>query len=133
MSQPPGNDHTTDSFSPKKPLDEPQKPQFRDIHELPKAFGRYRVLARLGKGGFGMVYRALDEQLKREVAVKFTLGESLDAAWRQSFLTEAQVVAKLDHPNIVPVHDVGQTEAGDFFVVSKLIDGSDLYERIERG
>lgn len=98
---------------------------------LPMSFGRYRVVSLLGKGGFGRVYRAVDEQLQRDVAVKVTLGTMLDAALRESFLTEARIVASLDHPNIVPVHDVGQTEQGDFFVVSKLIDGSDLATKLK--
>lgn len=102
-----------------------------DESTLPKSFGRYRVVSLLGKGGFGRVYRAVDEQLQRDVAVKVTLGTMLDVTLRESFLTEARIVASLDHPNIVPVHDVGQTEQGDFFVVSKLIDGSDLATKLK--
>jgi serine/threonine protein kinase/tetratricopeptide (TPR) repeat protein len=100
-------------------------------HNTPKSFGRYRVVSILGKGGFGAVYRAVDDQLQRDVAIKVTLGSLLDPSVRQGFLTEARIVAALDHPNIVPVYDVGQTDNGDFFVVSKLIDGSDLSSRIK--
>ncbi|MFM7116960.1 MAG: serine/threonine-protein kinase, partial [Planctomycetota bacterium] len=85
----------------------------------------------LGQGGFGAVYRAADDQLERDVAIKVTLGSLLDPSMRKGFLTEARIVAALDHPNIVPVYDVGQTDSGDFFVVSKLIDGSDLSSRIK--
>jgi serine/threonine protein kinase/formylglycine-generating enzyme required for sulfatase activity len=99
--------------------------------ELPKSFGRYRVVALLGKGGFGAVYRAVDGQLDRDVAIKVTLGSLLDPSMRKSFLTEARIVAALDHPSIVPVYDVGQTDEGDFFVVSKLIEGGDLSSRIK--
>jgi serine/threonine protein kinase/tetratricopeptide (TPR) repeat protein len=97
----------------------------------PKTFGRYRVVSLLGQGGFGRVYRAADDSLGREVAIKVTVSTSMDPGWRERFLTEAQMVAVLDHPNIVPVLDVGQTELGDFFVVSKLIDGSDLATRLK--
>ena len=97
----------------------------------PKNFGRYRVVSLLGQGGFGRVYRAADDRLGREVAIKVTVSSSMDPVWRERFLTEARIVAVLDHPNIVPVLDVGQTELGDFFVVSKLIDGSDLATRLK--
>lgn len=98
--------------------------------ELPSFFGRYRVVSRLGKGGFGAVYRAVDDQLERNVAVKVTLGSLLDPSLRKNFLSEARMVASLDHPSIVPVHDVGQDGNGDLFIVSKLIEGSDLATRI---
>ncbi len=142
MTQQPGNE---DSMTPPEVdpnLDEPTLRPDGPIpnasrrsadHEdgLPRSFGRYRVVSMLGQGGFGAVYRAVDDQLQRDVAVKVTLGSLLDPSLRQSFLNEARIVAALDHPNIVPVHDVGQTDSGDFFVVSKLIDGSDLSSRLK--
>jgi serine/threonine protein kinase len=98
-----------------------------------KIFGeRYRVIEPLGQGGFGLVYRASDNQLQRDVAVKVMLKEGIDASSRKRFLDEARIVARLDHPNIVPVFDVGQTEEGNFYIVSKLIEGSNLKERISR-
>jgi hypothetical protein len=57
-------------------------------------------------------YRAVDDQLERDVAIKVTLGSLLDPSMRQGFFNEARIVAWLDHPNIVPVLDVGQTENG---------------------
>ena len=109
----------------------PKEKQKTSDESLPKSFGRYRVVSMLGKGGFGAVYRAVDSQLQRDVAIKVTHGSLLDPSLRENFLTEARIVAALDHPNIVPVHDVGQTDTGDFFVVSKLIDGSDLASRMK--
>jgi serine/threonine protein kinase/tetratricopeptide (TPR) repeat protein len=103
----------------------------RVLDELPQSFGRYRVISMLGRGGFGCVYKAVDEQLERDVAIKVTLGSLVDPAVRQGFLTEAKIVASLDHPNIVPVYDVGRTEQGDFYVISKLISGSDLANRLK--
>jgi len=98
---------------------------------IPHSFGRYRVDGVLGRGGFGAVYRAWDDQLQRPVAIKVTYREKLAPALREMFLTEARSVAALDHPSIVPVYDVGQTDSGDYFVVSKLIGGSDLAARLQ--
>src|SRR5271157_3093565 len=95
---------------------------------LPQQIGRYRVEKILGKGGFGLVYLAYDDQLKRPVAIKVAharlIAQPSDA---EAYLTEARTVASLDHPHIVPVFDVGSTEQFPCFVVSKYIDGTDLY------
>ena len=96
-----------------------------------KKIGRYTILGLLGKGGFGRVYLAHDDDLDRPVAIKVPNPERIAQPEDvQAFLTEARILAKLDHPNIVPVHDVGRTEDGLCFVVSKLIEGSDLAVRI---
>jgi len=94
---------------------------------LPERIGRYRIERVLGKGGFGLVYLAQDDQLSRPVAIKVPhrkLVERLEDA--EAYLTEARTVANLDHPRIVPVFDVGSTEQFPCFVVSKYIDGTDL-------
>ena len=104
---------------------------FSDVD--PSKIGRYRIIRRLGQGGFGRVYLAHDDDLDRAVAIKvpnperITQPEDLEA-----FLIEARVLAKLDHPHIVPVFDVGRTEDGLCFVVSKLIEGSDLAVRMDQ-
>src|SRR6516165_10702599 len=101
--------------------------------ERPQRIGRYRVERILGEGGFGIVYLAHDEQLQRPVAVKVphrrlvSRPEEADA-----YLAEARTVANLDHPNIVPVYDVGSTEDCPCFVVSKFIDGTDLATRLKQ-
>jgi serine/threonine protein kinase len=101
------------------------------VGELPQRIGRYRVERVLGEGGFGLVYLAYDDQLERFVAIKVPhrrlISGPEDAA---GYLTEARIVAKLDHPNIVPVHDVGSTEDFPCFVVSKYIEGSTLAQQI---
>ncbi len=94
-------------------------------------FGRYRVDRLLGRGGYGEVYLAHDDDLRRSVAVKLTFARFLDPSDREGFLSEARIVASLEHPNIVPVYDVGRTEQGDYYVVSKWIDGTDLHQRIK--
>src|SRR6516165_3676148 len=101
--------------------------------ERPRRIGRYRVERTLGEGGFGVVYLAHDEQLHRPVAVKVPhrrlVSRPEDA---QAYLAEACTVAALDHPNIVPVYDVGSTEDCPCFVVSKFIDGTDLATRLKQ-
>src|SRR5471032_2586584 len=99
----------------------------------PPQIGRYRVEKILGQGGFGLVYLAHDDQLQRLVAIKVphrhrvSTTEDADA-----YLTEARTVANLDHPNIVPVYDVGSTEDCPCFVVSKYIDGTDLATKLKQ-
>jgi formylglycine-generating enzyme required for sulfatase activity len=95
--------------------------------ECPSHIGRYRVERLLGQGGFGRVYLAHDDQLRRPVAVKVPRPERLSLpGYADSYLAEARILAGLDHPHIVPVHDVGLTEDGLPFVVSKFIEGTDL-------
>src|SRR5215469_8048126 len=100
--------------------------------EQPQHIGRFRVEKRLGKGGFGLVYLAQDDQLQRPVAIKvphrhlISLPEEAEA-----YLNEARTVAGLDHPNIVPVYDVGSTEDFPCFVVSKFIEGRTLAQKIK--
>jgi eukaryotic-like serine/threonine-protein kinase len=100
---------------------------------LPRYIGRYRVEKVLGNGGFGLVYQAYDDQLERLVAIKVPhaklVAQITDA---EAYLTEARTVAKLDHPNIVPVHDVGSTEQFPCYVVSKYIDGADLATKLKQ-
>jgi len=97
----------------------------------PSKIGRYRIVRRLGQGGFGRVYLAHDDDLDRPVAIKVPSPERIAHAEDvEAFLVEARILAKLDHPHIVPVFDVGRTEGGLCFVVSKLIEGSDLAARM---
>jgi serine/threonine protein kinase len=101
------------------------------VAEHPQRIGRYRIEKVLGEGGFGLVYLAYDDQLERFVAIKVPhrrLISRLEDA--QEYLTEARIVAKLDHPHIVPVFDVGSTEDFPCFVVSKFIEGSTLAQKI---
>ena len=93
----------------------------------PSEIGRYRIVRRLGQGGFGRVYLAHDDDLDRPVAIKVPHPDRMaDPEDVEAFLAEARILAKLDHPNIVPVHDVGRTQDGLCYIVSKLVEGSDL-------
>jgi serine/threonine protein kinase/formylglycine-generating enzyme required for sulfatase activity len=103
-----------------------------DPEPIPQKIGRYRVEKLLGEGGFGRVYLAHDDQLNRPVAVKVPhrglVTHPQDAL---AYLMEARTVAALDHPTIVPVHDVGSTEACPCFVVTKYVEGHTLAQRIQ--
>jgi eukaryotic-like serine/threonine-protein kinase len=97
----------------------------------PAHIGRYRLERVLGEGSFGIVYLGYDQQLQRLVAVKvphhWLVSRPEDA---EPYLTEARTVAKLDHPNIVPVYDVGNSADCPCFVVSKYIEGTTLAQRL---
>src|SRR6202142_553465 len=88
--------------------------------------GQYEILAPLGAGGMGEVYRARDTRLKREVALKVLPAEvARDSERRQRFEQEARAVAALNHPNIVAIYDVGE-ENGVLFLVTELVEGRNL-------
>ncbi len=119
-----------------KTQDEPENPiapSDAGIAEHPQRIGRYRIEKVLGKGGFGIVYLAHDEQLHRRVAVKVPhaklISKPEDA---EAYLAEARTVANLDHPGIVPVHDVGSMENCPCYIVSKYILGTDLATKIKQ-
>ncbi len=86
--------------------------------------GRYVVLSELGRGGFGVVYRALDPSLDRTVALKL-MRAGVDASQRERLLREAKSMARLSHPNVVTVYEVG-TAGSATFIAMELIDGVDL-------
>jgi len=92
----------------------------------PGSIGRYRILGELGSGGIGVVYRGFDPSLKRSVAVKVLLaGRFCGPDLRARFKTEAEVVARLDHPNIVRVYEVGE-EDGAPYLALEFVDGPTL-------
>jgi eukaryotic-like serine/threonine-protein kinase len=100
----------------------------------PREIDRYRVVRRLGQGGFGRVYLAHDDDLDRPVAIKVPNPERVSGPGDvEAYLDEARALAKLDHPNIVPVYDVGRTNDGLCYVVSRYIEGSDLADRVRQG
>jgi len=109
-------------------LSSPSRPD-RTRHKI----GRYVVTERIGRGGMGMVYRGLDEALDREVAVKTLTAEgTLDAESRRRFEVEAKAAAKLQHPNIVTVFELGE-ERGMPFIAMELLPGVDLEALLHSG
>src|SRR5262249_49630560 len=103
-----------------------------DPEPLPEQIGRYRIMGLLGQGGFGLVYQGYDDQLNRGVAIKVPHAHLVaEAGTAETYLSEARVVASLDHANIVQVYDVGISTQYQLFIVSKLIEGSTLAQRIK--
>ena len=95
--------------------------------------GPYEIEAPIGAGGMGEVYRARDTRLSRAVAIKVMRDwPGSDAAQRDRFKREAEIVASLDHPNICALHDVGRDGDVDYFVMP-LLAGETLATRLERG
>ncbi|HET6681168.1 MAG TPA: tetratricopeptide repeat protein [Gemmatimonadaceae bacterium] len=100
----------------------------------PSMHPRYRMLERLGGGGMGVVFRARDERLARDVALKFLAPHlSADRAAKKRFLVEARAAAALEHPNICTVHEIGDTDDGQLYIVMTCYEGETLDRRIERG
>ena len=89
----------------------------------------YAVLNKLGAGGMGEVYLAQDTLLNRRVAIKFLPEDSgADHKAKQRLIREAQAAARLDHPNICTIHEVGE-EAGGSFIVMQYLEGETLSSR----
>ena len=98
-----------------------------------RTVGRYLVTGRIGKGGMGHVYRALDEALEREVAVKtLTVEGTLDEESRRRFEIEAKAAARLQHPNIVTVFELGE-DRGVPFIAMEMLPGVDLEGLVRSG
>lgn len=101
--------------------------------ELPKQIGRYRLDEAIGRGGMSTVYRALDTTMNRDIALKWLPRDFHDnQGFLQRFEREAQLVARLEHPHIVPIYDVGQKD-GRPFLIMRLLTGGTLRERLREG
>ncbi len=96
----------------------------------PEGLGRYHLRRLLGQGSMGQVYEVWDEELRRSLALKLFTREATDAPLRARFIEEAQVTSQLDHPGIVPVHDLGFTPAGQPYITMKLVKGGTLGDAI---
>jgi len=95
--------------------------------------GPYEILSPLGAGGMGEVYRALDIQLERSVAIKVLPANlSSDPGLRQRLEREAKAVSTLNHPHICTLHDIGSQDGVDFLVM-ELLEGETLADRLRRG
>jgi serine/threonine protein kinase len=92
--------------------------------------GRFQIRELLGTGAFGAVYRAYDPKLDREVALKVPQADVLEKKQLERFLPEARAAARLRHPNIVPVFEIGQ-DSGRYYIVTAYIPGQSLEDAIE--
>ena len=94
----------------------------------------YHVIEKLGGGGMGVVYKAEDIKLKRLVALKFLPPDlTSDSRSKERFAHEAQAASSLEHPNICTVHDIGDTDEGQTFIVMAYYDGETLKRKLTRG
>jgi tetratricopeptide (TPR) repeat protein len=101
---------------------------------LGQTVSHYRIISKIGQGGMGVVYKAEDTKIRRTVALKF-LPEGLTQApeAKERFIHEARSAGQLDHPNICTIHEVGETEDGQLFIVMAYYDGMTLNEKISSG
>lgn len=123
-----GLDQETDSNHPSTPGQNSIR-----MTQLPYRIGDYELIEVIGRGGMGVVYRARQLSLGREVAIKMIQeNRSLNPETRSRFLNEAQSTARLDHPCIVPVYEVSQHEGQPYFSM-QLIRGSTLADELRKG
>ena len=97
-----------------------------------KRLGPYEILASVGAGGMGEVYRARDPRLSRSVAIKIISGDAIDDERLGRFEQEARATGMLNHPNILAIHDIGN-DAGVRYIVSELLEGESLRQRLAVG
>ena len=99
-----------------------------------KTISHYKILAELGRGGMGVVYKAEDTKLKRTVALKF-LPPALtgDPDAKERFVHEARAASILDHPNICTIHEINETEDGQVYIAMACYEGETLKEKTARG
>ena len=105
---------------------EPAQRDESDRNAAPTVFGRFRVIKEVGRGGFGVVFLAIDPELNRPIALKLPLADSLlKAEIRHRFVREAQAAAALDHPNLVPLYEAGEIDS-ICYLASAFCDGPTL-------
>lgn len=125
LNLPPG----TMSASPQRMADSTKSLQFDSREPYPQRFGAYELLGELARGGMGVVFKARQVELDRTVALKMILGIQEDQAAKR-FVQEARATATMDHPNIVPIYDVGNFE-GRLFFTMPFVDGPSLKALVE--
>jgi serine/threonine protein kinase/formylglycine-generating enzyme required for sulfatase activity len=123
---------TTDPTALDTPNGGGPESRVQDETKIPEYIGRYRVDKLIGRGGFGVVYLAHDDQLDRPVAIKVPHARQIsDRQDAGPYLAEARAAAHLEHTNIVPVYDVGSSDEIPLYIVSKFIQGQNLQNRVK--
>lgn len=103
-----------------------------DPHQAQVLCGRYQLEERVGSGAMGVVYRAVDLELQRQVAAKILRSDSMTAAEAEErFVREAELLASIRHPAVITVHDRGVTEEGQRFLITELLEGCSLADLLE--
>ena len=99
-----------------------------------KTISHYKIIEKLGEGGMGIVYKAIDTNLERTVALKF-LGSELtrDQDARKRLFYEAKAASSLDHPNICSIYEIDETDEGQVFIAMAFYDGESLKDKIAKG
>ena len=106
--------------------------RLRDGAELPDLSGtRYQLMGQIARGGMGVVYAAEDEKLQRRVALKVLEVPGAEGELASRLMREARILARLEHPGIVPVHDVGSLADGRVFYTMKFVEGQRLDKHLE--
>jgi serine/threonine-protein kinase len=100
--------------------------------DLPTRVGRYSILRKLGEGGMGVVYAARDERLERTIAVKTLAAAGEDVEARDRLWREARAAARINHPNVCQIYEVGE-DGSRVFIAMELLEGESLAERLVRG
>jgi serine/threonine protein kinase len=99
---------------------------------IPQRIGRYRVGRELGRGGMGVVYAAYDEQLERPVAIKTIAAPAPDEQARKRFQREARTAARIRHPNVCHIYEIGE-HGDELFIAMEFLEGESLAEHLARG
>ncbi len=109
---------------PVEPVEGPLSPSGKEPGE------RYQLLGEIGRGGMGRILKARDSEIRREVAVKIMLAPGAIESQIRRFWTEVRALGQLEHPSIIPIHDVGRLATGELFYVMKKLGGRTLSDII---
>lgn len=96
-----------------------------------RTISHYKILEKLGEGGMGIVYKAYDTKLNRDVAIKFFSASHVTEQDKAGFIHEARAASALEHPHICTIHEIDETPDGQMFLVMPCYDGIPLNKKIE--
>src|ERR1700694_4278315 len=97
-----------------------------------QTISNYHIVAKLGEGGMGVVYKARDVRLDRFLAVKFVIPERVTPERKRRFFQQARAASALNHPNIMHIYDIEEWEGADF-IAMEFVEGSTLQETLRQG
>lgn len=101
---------------------------------IDKEISHYKIIKKIGGGGMGIIYSAIDTKLNRKVALKFLPPDlTQDEESKKRFINEAQTASKLEHPNICTIYEIDETEEGQIFIAMAYYEGKTLKEKLKEG